>query len=1190
MDDLVASFENLSLSTLPKQWVEDIVFSEYQEFTAYPKDYLGPTNGNLLNTLENILHTYDEWLQNENEDFDKDWTTLSKHVNPKEVLVLLGSYLYNGVRNAHEETSRYVTIIAARIYFKLIRLPQQVFYNIYHEQLFLRALACFRFVSKTAAGRDVAAKISKLIPCLDIYVSDLQETIMHLGLKVDAEDMDEVVSGLLDANLCAAAQKYCDSPLITPMITVIQDLINVSLQDPECDLDKAMSKIFHKFYNKISVLDNKHGHNFVCESYMRHIEYLVANYEVLAVISLLSLMENLAFHHETYERAEVKSMRIVVVIMFFRGLPAQNKQNFLNWILKLSKVQTVPNRQMALELIYNMLMDPTDLIPVDDPPEPPPDPPPAPPPAPLPAPLPPPVSIYDDPQPSTSRAPVSFEVPSQEPVVNRVTPNNNRSYVSHESLLNVLVNHICDNSSFVRSKVLVMLGELLNAQNEHTKAVVDKLYKSEVSPVNIAMRMMKDSRAAVRKASIVLIQKIIAKYPEVIHDQLIEHVVTACRDVCYIVRSTAILLIYGLCKQSNEAFIKTYMTGPMLQIFDHNSKLQILVAGHIEALLLTPLAECGSMKSNTPWLFMSILVNGLMDSVLEKAFRVLSDNRKLHVKQITSVLKTYLMGKEVPNEHKVYSLKILAEMSSCLPPKFDATFIVDFYYSLAAERDDMLDMRVIRALFELLLRVHKYIPKHVKERFRKHLIETLENGEWNAEGCRILCANLVLQLNPNDISWAVQIYRQYESLFYKGAPVIRWIALADFCQVSKITPNDTIVNVFSRALSPTRAPHWDGCIVVALGRIAAASRVVAVRVNSIYTKILSAKNVSTPIKINALNAIADMASNHVGILEAHLPAMCKILSDDPSSSLRQTLSKLLTQLQLNGYAKLKRPIVYRYWLLMFDSDETVSGHTQYYFKTYLDSKIIYNMFLQCVLDFNNYSEVESGLFPETISETLRFLLYEEMLARLSPKQKWALHGRFGEDVFNYATFYVDKTKENFGLPAALVDVIMESIKIFLGPMKTSDPEVNAESAANTEDEGLEKDARKSMLNKMKMSGIEKLVSSVINLLTELVDTTSPLVPLLSKLVHSLLKSNKSEIAKISEDNIDFDVRLKEYYSMMGITPPVRNSTRPRRAASTGTEPSASSGPNPPEAEAPATPRSSRSSRPRTRVRRGGRSC
>ncbi|XP_047984801.1 LOW QUALITY PROTEIN: uncharacterized protein LOC125225234 [Leguminivora glycinivorella] len=357
----------LRLAELDNGWVEAIYFSEFLEFGEFPEQYaLILENVEIRSVFRKIMSGVDEWLSDSNSDDEKSWAVLSREVNPRKLLAFLAYYIDNGSKNIMSHEQRNTALLAARVYFKMLSIPGYKAYHIYHSQLFAQSLGCLGYPKILCENEDnyfnlkqLTREVNSVIKEVASFVKALRAVIEGLHLHPTDMNFEDILSNLVEFTGGAIVNKLdIDKIELANISQVIYEMIDILLCDSNGDpKPEAIQLLFKCLLPKLvaASVDNKSANNLVRASYVTYSGLILTKYGNSALSAFITLLQHLCYTCDGLERAEVRSARVSLVIGLMSILPQKSYRFIVRWILKLSNTARVSHRQIALELIAQLL-------------------------------------------------------------------------------------------------------------------------------------------------------------------------------------------------------------------------------------------------------------------------------------------------------------------------------------------------------------------------------------------------------------------------------------------------------------------------------------------------------------------------------------------------------------------------------------------------------------------------------------------------------------------------------------------------------------------------------------------------------------------------------------------------------------------------------------------------------------------
>lgn len=1155
MDLILSELSNLFLQHLDEGWVQAVYSSEFLDFGELPPEYEITLDNNSLSViLTNIMKSCDAWL---NLEFlsheEKSWAALSHQVPYKKLLALIGYYIDLGIKNVANKEKRNNALMASLLYYKLLSIPGYKAYHIYHSQIFVLSLACLGFPKAMCDNeynflnaKELTREVNSVIDGLKQFVMVLKIVIEQLQLNPSDMNFEDILSNMIDIIGCAIVNKLnVDKIELGKVSSVIYEMIDILLCDVNREPNPAAIRLLFKCLlpKFISAsTDYRSVNNIVRASYVTYSGLLLSKYGKAALPGYSVLLQHLCYTLEGLERAEVRNSRVSLIVGLMSLLPKKSHRKTVKWVLKLSTTSKVAHRHIAMEILSNLLSSdleesklenedsPKNNQPngrdnenADDNIE----------------------NVADNdenqvihengarPEDTVTTEDESsqdtfMEIPDQEVIEEDMAGLlRQRSHtVRHSELLRAIYERLNDVSSTLRARAFSIITECVTHERQHVRDAVKEVQGARGEACRLvaaAARGVCDERAAVRRAALSLLQRVLAAHHTAPVDADLALLVGLCRDASIIVRSAAIAALGEMVTQiPTEAVFDAFLAGPMHQLSDPENKVQEQVVTQIQQLLTDRIDTFVSNQfSPVPWMFLDGITRHNMRRHLQKACTLLSKTSNCINHRLVDVVSTHLGAAD--DRRDLQCLVLLTGVAR-LVDYSDIGFVLDYYYKLADDTEER-DVRLMPLTVELLSVWSRFASNEQRHALREHLVRRLATSE--DETSRIPIATLAAQLDPENLQWATEMMQLSEQRAASGADVREWLRAADLALVSPAPPAPSLMQLFLDALA-NPPPEWDGAemgaCVAGAGRLCVRARGAACRAAPRFAALLRDCAAPTAARLNALLVLTDICTRYTSIVEPLLECVCGCLSRESPPELRRAAARALTRLLLAGFLRLRTPLYYKYCALLADEDNDVREPAEYYMTCCLTTETIFHHFVDCVLYYNNETE--------KMSFDARQLIYDVMLQRMSLVQRLNAQCRLAREVLQHAA---DLTDEGAGeLPPALHAALLDTITVLCGPrMKLPrKPMANGEPADI--DDLQERVTTNIVSHKMKRTVAEVVVPAVLRLYSRLRLRGGQLAAYLVKLATDLLNDYRHEIEELIENDEELVERINQFQETIGI--------------------------------------------------------
>ncbi|KAM3964157.1 condensin-2 complex subunit D3 [Aphomia sociella] len=1175
MTQVIEELNTLQLNSLSEEWVQAIYYSEFLEFGDIPPDY-----ESVLDSLDikavflNIMKSFDQWLNTSDSDEEKSWATLSNHVKHENLLAIIAYYIDYGSKNILTKEYRNNALLASRLYYKLLLVPGYKAYHIYHSQLFAHSLVCLGFPKAMCENeesyyntKELTREVNSMIKELQHFVLDLQAIIKKLQLNPNDMNFEDILSNLVDITGGAIVHKLnVDKIELTHISRVIYEMIDVLLCEANGDPNEnAIQLLFKCILPKLvaASVDCKNANNLVRASYVTYSGLLLSKYGKAALPGYTILLQHLCYTLDGLERAEVRAARVSLVIGLMSLLPRKTYRTIVKWLIKLSTTAKVSHRHIAMEMLSKLLNnDPEENKTKDANPErqnsentenqln---------------------LEAQDKPEENPENQQIGSmstdDESSQElPILQKENEEHEMTEeevagllrqrphtVPFADILRAVYERVSDVSGTLRTRALTLLAECLTSDRETMQQAIKELNgDGAVSRLMaVGARCVSDERAAVRRAAVTLLQRLLSREPEPPLTDL-GILVGLCRDASILVRSAAITALGELVlKSPTDNMFDAFLTGPMHQLSDPENKVQDQVVTLIQQILMDRLQkyEASDEEDPLPWMFLAGVTRHNMRRHLQKACTLLAKSSNCINHRLVDMLSTHL---GVASDERDLQCFVMLTSIARFVDYSDISFVLDYYYKLADDTKSR-DARLLPLTLELMSSWARWTAIPARSTLREHLVQRLA-GPAGDDGCRIACAALAAQLDPDNLQWATELMQLSEQRAVNGE-LEEWMRAADLSLVAPTPPSPALLKLFLDALADP-PPEWcsarRGASVAGAGRLCVRSRAAAAAAAPHFAALLHDHAAPLPARINALLALTDICTRYTCIVEPLLGAVCGCVEPRAPAPLRRAAARALTRLLLAGYLRLRTPLYYRYCALLADDDHDVREPAEYYVTCCLTTDAIYHHFVDCIL---HYNKEDNG----SITFDARQLIYDVMLQRLSLVQKLNVQCRLAREVLQHAADELDEGDADADLPPPLHAALLDAITLLCGPrMKLPKKPQNTGDADI--DDLQERVTTNIVSHKMKRTVAEVLVPAVLQLYARMRPRGGQLAAYLVRIATDLLNDYRHEIEELIENDEELVERVQQFQETIGLEPSFGNSRNLVTASA------------PPEPDTPRAPR------------------
>ena len=392
--EVINAIEGLMLDRLNYDFVKSVWEEEFTKFTALPDDYLEHINNYGINILNEIIEAVDEW-QTEVGDISEDteqktWKELSElNLNHEALLTVLWYFIENGLKN-NNIGSKYASLKAATLYFKLLSISGSRVYHAFHPYLCLKTLSVLKYVHLIAHKNK---KFKKKIPQLSSDTPGREFFDTHLDGKESISLIKELIK-TLDA-LKIFVNKFTlqsDHELLEGIIEGLVETTRLEVNTSNfmtyninnSNVDRVLSSLTYNAYETLKLLCVPQ-HGMIEDTViiiMKHLltslllsdheltfreQCIVREHTVHFVKYLISILGEVAFKGATLllhniftkigERAEVRQKGKESIVDIMQTLPNKQYTDLVKWLFDCAHCDKASYRVLALEIIAQLLYE-----------------------------------------------------------------------------------------------------------------------------------------------------------------------------------------------------------------------------------------------------------------------------------------------------------------------------------------------------------------------------------------------------------------------------------------------------------------------------------------------------------------------------------------------------------------------------------------------------------------------------------------------------------------------------------------------------------------------------------------------------------------------------------------------------------------------------------------------------------------
>lgn len=551
-----------------------------------------------------------------------------------------------------------------------------------------------------------------------------------------------------------------------------------------------------------------------------------------------------------------------------------------------------------------------------------------------------------------------------------------------------------------------------------------------------------DHKVMVRKAALQFVLQILYLNVKFMDTRLLAEIGAHCRDEAVLVRKmmvqefTDLLLMYP----SHHQLLRQWTLDIVPSIFDTEVTVVEKVLESFERAILDNMvkeSQIQHFRHQLPW----IIMNQISHLQLRKAFLKACSmwkEEKLRSRMIILTLKSHIgMGKP-HNESAWVTLMCLAEFMSIKDPGFVLEFYHDEIYGVPN-----VSTYISQLVMEVLWLTWRQLPSNDKSSLAYELntdlllfkvpVPLISRAVDIRYGLHVSGKEGSDVDNPPD--WAVDLIKKceesiFETLILNSEQIQdeeamkRFvITLGNVCLYYPRLVGSRTTNQLLHMLSTPQeevGDFWQGScgvelkagLVVTLGKIGLQNESFAKKLIDILSNILSLTKESA-LKNNIIICLADLCIRHTSLGDELLPDMCVCLKDT-LQPVRQNTLKLLIQLVQEDYIKMRDNLTFHFLSMLNDEDYTIVTMTRVFFvDTVLRKKgnCFTTSFIASILHFNGYeyrstkvslTQREKEVFDVSgpVNQEKRRNIYRFMLSHSSDEDRFTISGHLIIEICN----------------------------------------------------------------------------------------------------------------------------------------------------------------------------------------------
>ncbi|XP_076755757.1 condensin-2 complex subunit D3 isoform X1 [Xylocopa sonorina] len=1030
-------FDNFKFGDLNEDWIQSIWHGEFMIYNEPPEEYLMFLESEDMRLL---LHEtciiVNAWLENGRDQNNPgnyrseiSWNTLiTMDIKVRALLAVLGYIIKNGQSKEADEESKESCLYATNLYFVLLTIPGTSAFNIFHPNLYQRAIGILKISSEQL--QPPVKKRNKAMNLDDLNITDeLANEVIILSSnekRILIKNLNIIVCSFITMTKSFWFKDHVQSLNIT-----IEGLVEITKIEDDCTVSQSFKdtgtlnvSLPQNAYAALKELcDYKHGPVKVTITIIA--KYVLPRMLCSHVDAQMKVITNIREHTinflknllHTYEKeAKTAILTLIQRMMLICPDKLEGRQKQANVLVKLLVICT---QNILLEGLKDLLL-------------------------------------------LSHHSKIPFRLFAQE-IIGRLLLESFLMNCNITDCLKIKVrkiffaivlNRCMDCSSMVRGKAMAIIAEFSECNNEIDKKIFQAIFKesdankkfptfhdiknalfddTDLLPgSNVLITMLtdrtEDERAMVRRSTLQILKNLIVMFPFLIHE-LAPMISRRCRDPALLVRRFAVQILSQLLEQfsDNSELLDKWVQTVVPQIFDVEIKVQEKVLDYMRELLLNRIQNVSTCivnnANNLPWKILNTLTNMKMRKHLSKAC-------SLWVKHgvITdSVIERIQSHIETDNNIEAWVLLVALAENTDLPNmnkyflKYKEIFSENNFYT-------SLVLQVLRCSWRsldhaVLEHLHSYLHKCLQE-FKINFglvsicLDIIHNiiHYLHPDKNNNLLESYMLNLIKTSETEIAKIFKNEDKAtemapnYLKAIFTLGHATVLCTCKIQPLT-----LRILQGVLLEWEAlpevmkeiKELQASAVVVLGQQAMRDREIAKEVVPIFGKLMRQEtninsHIQIAVKINVAKALADICIRFTALVEPYLSDMCVSMKDS-SPQVREAIMVIFIQLLLEDYIKIKGPFFFHILTMLSDSDNMIRELTTFLIEERLLTKnksLVSQQFLQSVYHYNNYQfqhkvchysmrekEKQILTLPGKENENKRRAIYDFMLDHLDPPGK-----------------------------------------------------------------------------------------------------------------------------------------------------------------------------------------------------------
>ena len=1163
-------FDNFKFRELNEDWIQSVWDGEFIIYNEPPDEYLMFLESEDMKLLLNeSCIVVKAWLQgcarqNDAENYDSEisWNTLiTKDIKVRALLAILGYIIKNGQSKEADEETRQLCLYATSLYFMLLAIPGSSAFNVFHPNLYQRAIDTLKIGSEHL--QPPVKKRNKSINLDDLNITD---ELLNEAIILSPNEKEVLIQNLniIICSLIVMIKSFWFKDHVQSLDITIHGLIEITKIE-----DVSLPQNAYAALKELC--NNKHGPvkitiTFIAKYVLPHLIYnhMDAHVKIIANIRehTINFLKDLLNEYE--KEAKIAILILIQRIMLSCPDRLEARQKQANVLLKLFEIC---NQNIALEAFKDLML----------------------------------LSCHTK---------ISFRLFAQEIIGKLLLESflmncnimDSLKIKIKKALFAIVLNRCMDCSSMVRGKAMAIIAEFTESDNEEDKEIFLTIFKeSDVNKQfftfhdiknslfedinllpgsNILITMLRDriedERALVRRSTLQIFKNLIIMYPSLI-DDIVPVISLRCRDSTLIVRRFSVQVLSQLLEQfpDNSQLVHEWVQTVIPQIFDIEIKVQEKVLDYLEELLLNRIQHVSmytdNIANNLPWKILNSIINLKMRKHLSKACSIWVKNGVI----TSSIIKNIQSHIGTNNNIEAWVILVALAENTKLP---NMNKYFSNYQEIFAENNfyTSLVLQVLRYSWESL-------DYKILEHLHIYLYKCLQQFKINfglISICLDIIYNIIHYLNPDkdnlleaNMLNLIKISEiEIEKIFKGENEAIE--AAPNYLKAMFTLGHATILCTYK--ISPLTLRILQGMLlewevlpevikeieelqasaVVILGQQAIRDREIAKEIVKIFGRLMKQEiNLNSiaqiAVKINAAKALADICIRFTSLVEPYLSDMCVSMKDS-TPQVREAILVIFIQLLLEDYIKIKGPFFFHILTMLSDSDDTIRELTIFLIEERLLTKnksLISQQFLQSIYHYNNYQsqhkvyhhkmcekEKKALTLPGRRNENKRRTIYDFMLDHLDPPGKIKLLVKVTSQILGGTCVdSIDIKKEEGAciLKDALYIISNDRLRPSSFNRQSDDDQETEE--CTVQPNGSTSNAISIIIEGIKKHGLEVLLPTLIKLRIKLSILKSPLENVVKKvLVKTYSEYNKDQLLNILSEYPKLEKEVEQCKKYMQI--------------------------------------------------------